>query len=215
LILRCHHPCFFFYNDSFQSAVDTASYLFLFAACLRVPLYPVLLVLDSILYSYIIIFGKLLLGYRSSISSKPTDLADHFYDTQTIPFFYDPYLLSKEKKKKKKKRGKQDVLCLSVIALTHRKVRFLFNPRSIYFILFYFAGQNWGISDILSFILERHWRCQAPTRNKTEIGHIHTNTHIHTYTHIYLYIHTHTRTRERETKCSGSLSGHIDPARLY
>lgn len=101
LILRCHHPCFFFYNDSFQSAVDTASYLFLFAACLRVPLYPVL-VLDSILYPYIIIFGKLLLGYRSSISSKPTDLADHFYDTQTILFFMIPIYYRKKKRRRRR-----------------------------------------------------------------------------------------------------------------
>ena len=87
----------FFYNDSFQSAVDTASYLFLFAACLRLPLYPVL-VLDSIHYPYIIRFGKLLLGYRSSISSKPTDLADHFYDTQTILFMIPIYCRKKKRR---------------------------------------------------------------------------------------------------------------------
>lgn len=128
-------PMFFFYNDSFQSAVDTASYLFLFAACLRVPLYPVL-VLDSILYPYIIIFGKLLLGYRSSISSKPTDLADHFYDTQTILFFMIPIYYRKKKKRRRRSGVKRMFFVWAWLLLLTEKSDF-YSIRAP-FILFYF-----------------------------------------------------------------------------
>jgi hypothetical protein len=105
------------------------------------------------------------------------------------------------------------VLFLNVCGLYSLKSPIFVFPSAFHFLFFLcvYAGLCGGISDILSFNLEKHRRCQAPTRNKTEIGHIHTNTtHIytHTHTHIYIYIHTHAQ----ETKCSGSLSGRIDPA---
>lgn len=50
------------------------------------------------------------------------------------------------------------------------------------FIIFVFLLLlDMGICDILSFNLEKHWRCQAPTGNKNE-NRTRTQTHIHTRT---------------------------------
>lgn len=131
----------------------------------------------------IILWGKkLVTDHRNMSVANGLWLA--VFMTLQFSFLRLVFIIDKGKKKKKKKRGSYIYFCLAVIGSypsTNKNPICIRPVFQLFIILVFLLLLDMGICDILSFNLQKHWRCQAPTGNKNE-NRTRTQTHIHTRT---------------------------------